>query len=498
MSFLDIDMSKTHIRIAIIVMIFICVFIIRYTVLSKPMIKDYILSKKEYNIINFIAEEKQKFLDNNGAYKDLRLFTNMGITAYGEEPQLENFVNPPLKFSKFLQSCENINNNREINYKINNEGEPVYELPTPYDYDNINKSNSQIPRESIPINNTVPSEKTEVDSDIITDVLDKIVNIPNNKNILINYKQLELNGDYSVIEINNNDTTDKINNIYDIIIDDLVTKINTELNYSYDCGVKVLNCYDDNCNYSSVKQNIVSVSYSETDNIFIIDGNFDIHRTNKAYTFGIYCKVYYDANKELITYSTLKLNTMTWENNIYMIPGVDLKNTPTSSNLRIYSQDYDDKIVEQTTYSQNEINELKKYPIEYDNSNNEDNYDDGVCLNKYASTKYVCESNFDNLGRYVGPGIWDKKCTSNEDCPYYKKNENYDNERGGCIDGFCELPKNMELVGFTNYNSEKKPYCYNCNDPSNYECCSEQEDRTEYPNLKSPDYMFENDTDDRL
>ena len=172
--------------------------------------------------------------------------------------------------------------------------------------------------------------------------------------------------------------------------------------------------------------------------------------------------------------------------------------TPYVSETTYGNEEYNDKIIDKSTYSESELEKLKKYPIEYIDSEGKDNYDDGVCLGKYANNKYICKSKYDNLGRFVGAGIWDKKCTSNEDCPFYKKNKNYENDRGGCIDGFCELPLNMELVGFKNYEKNKNPYCHNCKDPSEYECCEDQNDRTEYPNLKSPDYMFENDRNDRL
>ena len=35
---------------------------------------------------------------------------------------------------------------------------------------------------------------------------------------------------------------------------------------------------------------------------------------------------------------------------------------------------------------------------------------------------------------------WDKPCLRNEDCPFYKKNMNYPNNFGQCINGFCEMP----------------------------------------------------------
>jgi hypothetical protein len=82
--------------------------------------------------------------------------------------------------------------------------------------------------------------------------------------------------------------------------------------------------------------------------------------------------------------------------------------------------------------------------------------------------------------------LWDKKCVANEECPYYKSNSNYLNNRGGCIDnGFCEFPVGVKRLGFTKYTDTylNKPLCYNC-------------EGKEMP--KKPDYVFENDFNDRV
>ena len=95
-------------------------------------------------------------------------------------------------------------------------------------------------------------------------------------------------------------------------------------------------------------------------------------------------------------------------------------------------------------------------------------------------------------------GLYDKPCNKNTECPFYKKNKNYPNSRGGCIKGFCEMPKNIKIAGYKSYFMNKKPFCYNCNIPNCigekcYTCCEDQKDRRKYPKLKSPDYIFSND-----
>lgn len=113
-----------------------------------------------------------------------------------------------------------------------------------------------------------------------------------------------------------------------------------------------------------------------------------------------------------------------------------------------------------------------------------------------------CESQYDNYGKKKTIGIYDSPCKKDNECLFYKKNENYKNTFGKCMDnGYCELPINMERIGYKYFknNSSKLPLCYNC-DANKFNimgqlnsCCEEQLDKTKYPFLKSPDYAFEND-----
>lgn len=126
--------------------------------------------------------------------------------------------------------------------------------------------------------------------------------------------------------------------------------------------------------------------------------------------------------------------------------------------------------------------------------------------------KTLCESSIDSFGRPKEVGIFDKPCEKNEECPYYKSNLNYKNDYGKCINGKCELPVNMKNIGYHYYSYDKnyKPLCYNCiesnNDNKEYNilsttinnCCDDQFDKIKYPNLQSPDYVFENDIIKRI
>jgi hypothetical protein len=118
--------------------------------------------------------------------------------------------------------------------------------------------------------------------------------------------------------------------------------------------------------------------------------------------------------------------------------------------------------------------------------------------------KDMCEAMYDEYGKSKPIGIYDSPCKKNEECPFYKLNKNYENEFGKCLDtGYCELPSNMEPVGYHYFRPNKKPLCHNCGN-KNFEkfgdidtCCDVQYNKEKYPYLKSPDYAFEKDIETR-
>ena len=127
--------------------------------------------------------------------------------------------------------------------------------------------------------------------------------------------------------------------------------------------------------------------------------------------------------------------------------------------------------------------------------NNDDRYFrelSGRCIGKTALNRDKCVSK-DRNGKM---GIWGELCKLDSDCPYFKANKNYKNERGGCLpNGYCELPYNMEHYDFKTAKKDLEPLCHNC--PKNKNCmgveCSQCCDSQEIP-----DYAFENDTKNRL
>ena len=137
----------------------------------------------------------------------------------------------------------------------------------------------------------------------------------------------------------------------------------------------------------------------------------------------------------------------------------------------------------------------------------DDNIKDNMIL--YSSNKKDCASKYDLFGRPKDVGVWDSPCKTDEECPYYGANQNYTikNNFGKCMsNGYCQLPTNMQQLGYHYYtkNKKTKPLCYNC-DTNQWkavttlgDCCDKQTDKTQYPFLKTPDYAFKNDLTARV
>lgn len=107
--------------------------------------------------------------------------------------------------------------------------------------------------------------------------------------------------------------------------------------------------------------------------------------------------------------------------------------------------------------------------------------------------KALCDSKFDpQQFPKEHETIWDQPCIKDEDCPYYKANQNYPNTRGGCMKGgICEMPVGIKRVAYRKVekNAPYQPFCYGCKDPKDPDCCSRQQ---------KPDYAFPNDIEERI
>jgi len=106
---------------------------------------------------------------------------------------------------------------------------------------------------------------------------------------------------------------------------------------------------------------------------------------------------------------------------------------------------------------------------------------------------------------YTFGGVWDREVQNDSECPMFQSNLNYENNRGGSRNGYCELPSGLLNKGYRFFetNPEKSaPLCYNCKTSligqgTLGRCCTNQKDKRLYPYLKSPDYKFPGDVLDR-
>ena len=120
-------------------------------------------------------------------------------------------------------------------------------------------------------------------------------------------------------------------------------------------------------------------------------------------------------------------------------------------------------------------------------------YEDVVIDN--LTTRPACISYHKDIGLH---GVWDKQCESNDECPFFQANKNYPNDFGGCLEGKCEMPVGMRVIGGTKVSKVGSPYCYNCDKvmkpgstfKEQGRCCSDQ---LKNKSFKSPDFMFERD-----
>jgi hypothetical protein len=133
------------------------------------------------------------------------------------------------------------------------------------------------------------------------------------------------------------------------------------------------------------------------------------------------------------------------------------------------------------------VDYLEAVKEDYDKSDKGGFY--GCYGNGEITNKFECDSYYNIDGtpkNYYS--FWDKKCETDEECPYFKSNTNYPNNRGGCIKGnYCEFPVGVKRLGFTKYTDVNlnTPLCHNC----------KYDENGKKP--EKPDYVFENDFDER-
>ena len=174
-------------------------------------------------------------------------------------------------------------------------------------------------------------------------------------------------------------------------------------------------------NFKYLNDHIMSYKIDYDKNIEEFEIQMIVYRDRKDINYTIYCNLYFD-----------KYNIKYYINKIFIV-GVNLKQRVNFDNLHNdYTKNYtnrnipnpsDKKIESYKEDSEQFVKDEKKKRAQYIED------DRGYCFFKRnVQNKIQCESVDDN-----GTGVWDKSCVYNEDCPYFKRNRNYPNSRGGCM-----------------------------------------------------------------
>ncbi len=225
-----------------------------------------------------------------------------------------------------------------------------------------------------------------------------------------------------------------------------------------------------------------NVNYKEHLEQFIF--KMRVYRPNKQTHFIVYFDLIFD-----------NYNIKYFINDLILL-GTDIEENILFSNFKKNNYGITDEFESDINLNPLEVNKF----IESNKKKKIYEYDRNYCFYKDAKDKNECISISKNNNTI---GIYDSPCLYDEDCPFYKKNNNYPNKRGGCKKGYCEMPVNINLLGYKEYLDSNKAVCYNCKkqDCTGIECnmcCDDQKDSEKYPNLNGPDYAYPNDFNERI
>jgi hypothetical protein len=191
-------------------------------------------------------------------------------------------------------------------------------------------------------------------------------------------------------------------------------------------------------------------------------------------------------------------------NNTLLINGSSIHDIPLKKNSNIVLKNQN-RAEENGRYHVSKLNKkqtlLSKLIIESKQVSSNEFQAGYKCTDPNIKSKPLCESLFlPNGERKRVRTYWDKPCEKHIECPFYQKNKNYPNYRGGCIDGTCEMPIGINNISFRKYDKSQQPLCHQCIDPlAGGKCCpDQQQNNILYPTLKSPDYAFELDFFERM
>jgi hypothetical protein len=230
-------------------------------------------------------------------------------------------------------------------------------------------------------------------------------------------------------------------------------------------------------NFKYLNENILSYRVDKYKNIEQVEFNIRIYRNNKNKHFVIYTVMLIDL--ETMTYYIRELSLLSTNIEENVVFNREKEFISTNSNqCATNDRNCDNKLSETkiTDILKERSDLLKEDQINRLNK----------CFYKEAEDRLGCIS-YDKEKDIIG--LWDQPCVYDEECPFFKKNKNYPNSRGGCLNGYCEMPLNVKNQGYR-YKGPEKPICHNCPKKENCVglrcsmCCDEQE---------LPDFAFTSD-----
>ena len=187
-------------------------------------------------------------------------------------------------------------------------------------------------------------------------------------------------------------------------------------------------------------------------------------------------------------------------NKTFTLKGSSIDNIHIAKGMKVILQ-HQDRLYENGSYIVQKVadGEITLYKQQSNDTKNNNNYSFVCYGDNSIKSKALCESPFNELGALkTKKTTWDRPCTTDTECPFFQANRNYQNYRGGCINGRCEMPIGAQAVGFRKYDLNSRISCHGCINTNTTFCCKEQLDSNIYPYLKSPDYAFEIDFFERL
>ena len=237
--------------------------------------------------------------------------------------------------------------------------------------------------------------------------------------------------------------------------------------------VKCLKPEKINCRTKIIRPQIYKILQSKSWFKFIFRFNYYIN--NKVFAYTLFSKTFINKKNNEIKIQALTLMGLLHEQDIYLNNSNNSKNYILDDKVEIYRNSFKNNVNDFALYDtdkgylysdseKNIIAEKKqqKEILSKLNNNRKQNLVKSYCIGGIGMNKTECESSENSLGIPKIKGTWDSKCIKNSDCPFYGKNGNlnYPNNRGGCINGICELPLNLNQIGPRTYIN--KPICHNC------------------------------------